>query len=213
MIERALPRGEALGLEPLEIRRRNLIPPEAFPYDTGIGYPGAGSVRYDSGNPAAVLDDVAARIDLPAFRAEQTRARATGRFLGLGVACYMEGTGAGTFEGATVRVEGSGAVTVASGLCSQGQGHETIIARRARRRSAYLSNASRSGWGTHRSSRTAAGRGGAVRGIRRLGGHRGGAACARPGDPGSGETARGRSRSTSAGATARRLSRVRRNGA
>jgi carbon-monoxide dehydrogenase large subunit len=129
VIERALDHAaRALGLEPLEIRRRNLIPPEAFPYDTGIGYPGAGSVRYDSGNPAAVLDDVAARIDLPAFRAEQTQARAAGRFLGLGIACYMEGTGAGTFEGATVRVEGSGAVTVASGLCSQGQGHETIIA-------------------------------------------------------------------------------------
>jgi CO/xanthine dehydrogenase Mo-binding subunit len=129
VIERALDHAaRVLGLEPFEIRRRNMIPPEAFPYDTGLGYPGAGAVRYDSGNPSAVLDDVAARVDLPAFRAAQTRARGTGRFLGLGVACCMEGTGAGTFEGATVRVEGSGVVTVASGLCSQGQGHETIIA-------------------------------------------------------------------------------------
>ena len=129
VIERALDHAATtLGLEPLEMRRRNLIPPDAFPYDTGIAYPGAGAVRYDGGDPAATLDDVAARIDIPAFRAEQTRARAAGRFLGLGIACYMEGTGAGTFEGATVRVEGSGAVTVASGLCSQGQGHETIIA-------------------------------------------------------------------------------------
>jgi carbon-monoxide dehydrogenase large subunit len=131
VIERALDRAAImLGLEPLEIRRRNLLPRDAFPYDTGIAYPGAGAVRYDSGDPGAVLEDVAARLDLAAFRAEQARARAAGRWLGLGVACCMEGTGAGTFEGATVRVEESGTVTVASGLCSQGQGHETIIARR-----------------------------------------------------------------------------------
>lgn len=129
VIERALDRAaRALRMEPLEIRRRNLIPPEAFPYNTGITYPGMGAVRYDSGSSVATLQDAAGQIDLPAFRAEQAQARAVGRLLGVGVACYIEGTGAGTFEGATVRIDNSGTVSVASGICSQGQGHETILA-------------------------------------------------------------------------------------
>ena len=129
VLERAMDRAaQALGVEPADLRRRNLLQPEDFPYDTGIAYPGAGRVVYDAGSCAPCLEMVLAHIDMPAFRAQQAHERSAGRYIGLGVACYMEGTGAGTFEGATVRVEQSGRVTVFSGICSQGQGHETLLA-------------------------------------------------------------------------------------
>jgi carbon-monoxide dehydrogenase large subunit len=65
---------------------------------------------------------------IAAFRAEQKKARSEGRYLGLGIINYVEGTGAGPFEGATVRVDPTGSIIVATGACSQGQGHETVFA-------------------------------------------------------------------------------------
>jgi carbon-monoxide dehydrogenase large subunit len=128
-LERVLDRAaRTLGIEPAEMRRRNLLRPEDFPYSTGITSAGGGEVVYDAGGCAPCLERVVARLDLPTFRRTQAQHHAAGRYLGMGVACYMEATGAGTFEGAVVRIGSDGGVTVYSGICSQGQGHETLLA-------------------------------------------------------------------------------------
>jgi carbon-monoxide dehydrogenase large subunit len=120
--------GRALGLEPVEVRRRNLIQPDEFPWDVGLTFQDGSPTRYDSGNYPAGLEMALGRIGVADFRARQAAARAEGRYLGLGVACYVEGTGIGPYEGAHVRVEPSGKVLVATGLTTQGQGHYTTFA-------------------------------------------------------------------------------------
>ena len=120
-----------LGLEPAEVRRRNLIQPDEFPWDVGLTFQDGGPTRYDSGNYPAGLEMALDAIGARTFRAEQAAARAEGRYLGLGIACYVEGTGIGPYEGAHVRVEPSGRVLVATGLTTQGQGHQTTFAQLA----------------------------------------------------------------------------------
>ena len=117
-----------LGLEPSEVRRRNFIQPDEFPWDVGLTFQDGGPTRYDSGDYPAGLAMALERIDLAKFRDRQRAARAQGRYLGLGLACYVEGTGIGPYEGAHVRVEPSGSVYVATGLTTQGQGHQTTFA-------------------------------------------------------------------------------------
>ncbi len=117
-----------LGLEPVEIRRRNLIQPDEFPWDVGLTFQDGAPTRYDSGNYPAGLDMALSMIGFDGFRARQAAARAEGRYLGLGVGAYVEGTGIGPYEGARVRVEPSGKVFVATGLSTQGQGHQTTFA-------------------------------------------------------------------------------------
>ena len=118
-----------LGLDPVEIRRRNYIPPEAFPYDYGIIFQDSAPLTYDSGDYAPVLEEAVARIGYARFRSEeQPAARRAGRRLGLGVVSYIEGTGIGPYEGARVTVERSGRVRVATGVGTQGQGHFTTFA-------------------------------------------------------------------------------------
>jgi carbon-monoxide dehydrogenase large subunit len=117
-----------LGLEPSEVRRRNFIQPDEFPWDVGLTFQDGGPTRYDSGDYPAGLEMALERIAFPNFRAAQRAARAAGRYLGLGLACYVEGTGIGPYEGAHVRVEPSGRVYVATGLTTQGQGHQTTLA-------------------------------------------------------------------------------------
>jgi aerobic carbon-monoxide dehydrogenase large subunit len=117
-----------LGLEPSDVRRRNFIQPDEFPWDVGLTFQDGGPTRYDSGDYPAGLEMALARIGFPQFRARQRAARAQGRYLGLGVACYVEGTGIGPYEGAHVRIEPSGSVYVATGLTTQGQGHQTTFA-------------------------------------------------------------------------------------
>ncbi len=117
-----------LGIEPVEVRRRNLIQPDEFPWDVGLTFQDGSPTRYDSGNYPAGLEMALRTIGFPDFRARQAAARAEGRYLGLGVACYVEGTGIGPYEGAHVRVEPSGKVLVATGLTTQGQGHYTTFA-------------------------------------------------------------------------------------
>jgi aerobic carbon-monoxide dehydrogenase large subunit len=117
-----------LGLEPSEVRRRNFIQPDEFPWDVGLTFQDGGPTRYDSGDYPAGLEMALERIGFAHFRARQHAARAEGRYIGLGVACYVEGTGIGPYEGAHVRVEPSGNVYVASGLTTQGQGHQTTFA-------------------------------------------------------------------------------------
>ncbi len=116
------------GLEPAEVRRRNLIQPHEFPWDVGLTFQDGSPTRYDSGDYPAGLEMALDMIGLPAFRAHQAEARREGRHLGLGLACYVEGTGIGPYEGAHVRVEPSGRVFVATGLTTQGQGHYTTFA-------------------------------------------------------------------------------------
>jgi len=118
-----------LGRDPAEIRARNMIPPEAMPYAVGIPYRDGSPVVYDSGDfPRALQLALDALGGLDDIRRRQREARRERRYLGLGLACYTEGTGVGPFEGATVRVDSTGAISVASGTCSQGQGHETAFA-------------------------------------------------------------------------------------
>ena len=117
-----------LGLEPAEVRRRNFIQPDEFPWDVGLTFQDGGPTRYDSGNYPAGLEMALAMIGARDFRREQAEARRAGRYLGLGIGCYVEGTGIGPYEGAHVRIEPSGKVFVATGLTTQGQGHGTTFA-------------------------------------------------------------------------------------
>ena len=118
-----------LGIDRVEIRRRNLIAPDAFPYNNKIIYQDFAPLEYDSGNYEAALDRALALIDYRRFIAdEQPRLRAQGRRLGIAVACYVEGTGIGPYEGAKVQVQANGKVSVVTGIGTQGQGHFTSLA-------------------------------------------------------------------------------------
>jgi carbon-monoxide dehydrogenase large subunit len=117
-----------LRLEPVEVRRRNLIQPHEMPWDVGLTFQDGGPTRYDSGDYPRGLELALERIGYAAFRERQAEAHRDGRHLGLGVACYVEGTGIGPYEGAHVRVEPSGHVFVATGVTTQGQGHPTTFA-------------------------------------------------------------------------------------
>ncbi len=129
VMERLIDRvARELSLEPNEVRRRNFIQPDEFPWDVGLTFQDGAPTKYDSGDYPRALDQVERMIDLPAFRARQAAARADGRYLGIGFAAYVEGTGIGPYEGAHVRIEPSGKVLVVTGLTSQGQGHATTFA-------------------------------------------------------------------------------------
>jgi carbon-monoxide dehydrogenase large subunit len=117
-----------LGIDPVEIRRRNLIPPDAFPYKNEIIFQDFSALEYDSGNYEPALDMALEAIGYGAFKAEQTKLRAEGRHIGIGVACYVEGTGIGPYEGAKVQVQSNGKVSIATGIGTQGQGHFTVFA-------------------------------------------------------------------------------------
>ena len=120
---------QTLGLEPTEVRRRNMIHPKELPCAMGLPYRDGEPIVYDSGDFPGAMDKALQAIGgLPAFRQRQREARRLGRCLGLGVASYVEGTGVGPFESALVRIESNGSITVSSGACSQGQGMETIFA-------------------------------------------------------------------------------------
>ena len=111
-----------IGLDPIEIRRRNFVPPDAFPYRTAFG------VAYDSGNYARALDRAAALADYPALRREQAEARRRGELMGIGVAAYVESTNVLGWESGVVRVERTGKVTAITGSSPHGQGHVTTFA-------------------------------------------------------------------------------------
>jgi len=118
-----------LGIDRAEIRRRNLIPPDAFPYSNGIIYQDFTTLEYDSGNYEPILDKAIEMIGYRDFvEKEQPRLRAQGKHVGLGICCYVEGTGIGPYEGAKVQVQANGKVSVATGIGTQGQGHFTSFA-------------------------------------------------------------------------------------
>jgi aerobic carbon-monoxide dehydrogenase large subunit len=117
-----------LGLEPAEVRRRNMIRAEEMPYRVGIPYRDGEPIVYDSGDyPGALQKALDAVGGVEAFRRRQHGARRDGRYLGLGIGCYIEGTGVGPFESAFVRIDPSGKVYVSCGASPQGQGMETIF--------------------------------------------------------------------------------------
>jgi carbon-monoxide dehydrogenase large subunit len=126
MLERSMDLlARELKLDPVELRRRNLIPSDAFPYKTQGGY------TYDSGNYAGALDEVVKLSGYQELRQEQARRRETGdpRLLGIGVSVYVEITAVGaTSEWGSVEVQPDGRVIVLCGTTNYGQGHETTLA-------------------------------------------------------------------------------------
>lgn len=116
-----------LGLDRAEIRRRNFIRPEQFPYNNEIIYQDVTPLVYDIGNYGPVLDKALQMIGYHDFVTNRPESPA-GKRLGIGLAAYVEGTGIGPYEGAKVRVQANGKVIVASGIGTQGQGHFTSFA-------------------------------------------------------------------------------------
>ena len=130
VIERLLDfAAKELRIDRAEIRRRNLLRPEQFPFDNQILFQDSAPLTYDSGDYEPALDAALEVIDYKRFVGEeQPRLRAAGRHVGIGVVCYVEGTGIGPYEGARVTVEPSGRVRLATGVGTQGQGHFTVFA-------------------------------------------------------------------------------------
>ncbi|MGD8398033.1 MAG: xanthine dehydrogenase family protein molybdopterin-binding subunit [Anaerolineae bacterium] len=118
-----------LGMDRLEIRKKNFIPPDAFPYEHEIIDQAFAPLVFDSGNYVAALEKAAAMIGYEEFiNEEQPRLRAEGKHVGLGIVPFVETTGVGPYEGARVTVETDGRVSVATGVGTQGQGHFTSFA-------------------------------------------------------------------------------------
>ena len=123
------------GIDPIALRRKNLIRPEQFPYQTQV------ALQYDIGNYQATLDLALAAIEHDGFAARRADSEARGKLRGFGMSTYVEACGiapsalvgalgarAGLFEAATIRVHPTGSVTVFTGTHSHGQGHETTFA-------------------------------------------------------------------------------------
>lgn len=129
VMERMMDRiAERLGLDPLEVRRRNFIQPDEFPWEVGLTYQDWAPTTYDSGDYPELARRLERLVDVASVRREQAEARQQGRYMGLGMAFYVEGAGPGPYEGVRVRVEPSGKVQVATGVGTQGQGHLTVFA-------------------------------------------------------------------------------------
>jgi aerobic carbon-monoxide dehydrogenase large subunit len=124
-----------LGMDAAEIRRKNFIQPDEFPYQTPV------ALAYDSGNYEPALDMALEKLGYTALRAEQAEGRKNGKYIGIGIATYLEACGlapsalvgalgaqAGQWESALVRVAATGKVEVLTGSHSHGQGHETAFA-------------------------------------------------------------------------------------
>src|SRR5207245_4849754 len=112
-----------LGIDCLEIRRKNFIRPEQFPYRTGV------NVEYDSGDYEKSLAEALRLSDYENLIRYRDEARRRGELVGVGLSTFVEPSGGVGFESATVRVERSGGITVLTGSSSHGQGHETVFAK------------------------------------------------------------------------------------
>jgi carbon-monoxide dehydrogenase large subunit len=117
-----------LGLDPAEVRRRNFVQPEEMPYHAGILYRDGEPICYDSGNYPETLTQALETAGYDELRKRQQELREQGRYVGIGIGCYVEGTGVGSFEGAQVRIDPSGQLIIATGATGHGQGHETVFA-------------------------------------------------------------------------------------
>jgi len=112
---------DELGIDPVELRRRNIIPPAAMPFKTGLTF------TYDSGEFEKNMDLALQLGDYAGFEARRREARKRGKLRGIGVSNTIERAGAPSLEGAEIRFDRSGTVTLFSGSVSQGQGHETVF--------------------------------------------------------------------------------------
>src|SRR5207244_2126498 len=108
-----------LGKDRVEVRETNLIRPKDMPYDQGLIFQDGRPLIYDSGDYPGMLEKIRKLVGWDDFEAVREAARAEGRRVGIGLACYVEGTGMGPYEGAHVRVETSGEVVVSTGLTTQ----------------------------------------------------------------------------------------------
>ncbi|REE99625.1 aerobic carbon-monoxide dehydrogenase large subunit [Thermomonospora umbrina] len=128
-MERTMDRiARALGRDRADVRAANFIGPDEFPYDQGLTFQDGRPLIYDSGDYPALLVQIRELIGWDAFEDERARAAAEGRRIGIGLGCYVEGTGVGPYEGGHVEVDSAGRVHVSTGLTSQGQGHQTVFA-------------------------------------------------------------------------------------
>ena len=118
----------ALGLDAAEIRRRNLIQADQMPYKVGLVFRDGKPVIYDSGDYPRCHEEALKCADYDGFAQRQKQALSEGRHIGIGIAGYVEGTGLGPFEGATVRIGPSGNIFLHTGAAPQGQGHRTTMA-------------------------------------------------------------------------------------
>ncbi|WP_370618275.1 aerobic carbon-monoxide dehydrogenase large subunit [Mumia sp. Pv 4-285] len=117
-----------LGRDRAEVRALNFIQPDEFPYDQGLIFQDGKPLIYDSGDFPQMLDKLKALVGWDEFAAFRDEMRAEGRRVGIGMACYVEGTGVGPYEGGHIQVETTGKVKVSTGLTTQGQGHQTVFA-------------------------------------------------------------------------------------
>ena len=121
VIERLVDEAAAeLGIDRIELRRRNTIPPEAMPFKTGLTF------TYDCGDFDRNLDLALQAADYPGFEHRRAESKARGRLRGIGVSNTIERAAAPSFEGAEIRFDRTGTVTLYSGSINQGQGHETV---------------------------------------------------------------------------------------
>ncbi|HEY9522883.1 MAG TPA: aerobic carbon-monoxide dehydrogenase large subunit, partial [Thermopolyspora sp.] len=128
-MERTMDRIAAyLGKDRTEVRAVNFIQPDEFPYDQGMTFQDGRPLIYDSGDYPESLRMLKRLIGWDTFADERARAATQGRRIGIGIGCYVEGTGVGPYEGGHVQVTSDGRVHVSTGLTSQGQGHETVFA-------------------------------------------------------------------------------------
>ncbi|MGP0025000.1 MAG: molybdopterin cofactor-binding domain-containing protein [Streptosporangiaceae bacterium] len=129
VMERVMDRiAQELDLDPAEVRSRNLIQADEFPYKVGLMFRDGSPLTYDSGDFPGLLARTLQIIDYPAHRSLQARLRAEGRCRGIGVAIVVEGGGYGPFEGASIRIDQTGKVTLALSAPPAGQGHATTFA-------------------------------------------------------------------------------------
>ena len=129
VMERLLDIGaRRLGLDPVDLRRRNLVRPGEMPYRSGLTYKDGVPIAYDPGDFPAAFERALELVRFSEYRARQAAQARTTRRIGVGVACYAQGSGLGPYEGAEVRVDPSGTVYVTVGVAAQGQGHRTTLA-------------------------------------------------------------------------------------
>ena len=114
-------------MDPAEVRRRNFIQKDEYPYSVGILYRDNNPLEYDSGNYPACLEKALEMIGYEDFRKSQLESRKQGVRVGVGIAAYVEGTGFGPYEGGSVKVGTDGKIYVFTGAASQGQGQETAL--------------------------------------------------------------------------------------
>ncbi|MEH7114170.1 xanthine dehydrogenase family protein molybdopterin-binding subunit [Neobacillus niacini] len=117
-----------LKLDPVEVIKKNMIQAHEMPYDQGILVKDGARLIYDSGDYPAALNQALEMVEYDSFRKRQKELKKEGKNIGIGISTYVEGTGAGPFEGALLSVDSTGKVIAHLGASPQGQGHETVFA-------------------------------------------------------------------------------------